>query len=244
MLFSTEMKSRYPEHSEYFSAIKSYDLEHKEMFRSRLVSQQKKPKRPLGHNASALLQNLLKRSWYLLRGFILSFNDSNAIMAYLATRSHYETTGAIACILKWLQKLYDDKCTYEDLDKTFRKLFLGGRVFPDKKFSAPESINALSLIDDVDSLYKQMGGVLKKPFRESYEFLSEFCHPNHLGITQGSEVIMPQGIIEFQYPPKIGNSDAIELLSNLTVSLSIFMLIFNKCYVLLCKNEEMPILER
>ena len=96
---------------------------------------------------------------------------------------------------------------------------------------------------DVDSLYKQWVGFLKNRFVKVTSFY-QILSPDHLGITQGSEVIMPQGIIEFQYPPKIGNSDAIELLSNLTVSLSIFMLIFNKCYVLLCKNEEMPILER
>lgn len=248
LMFSAEVKTRYQEHSEHFAEIETCVSKHSERFRSRFVSQPQRPQRLLGHNASALLQKLLNRSRYLLRGFILSFNDSNAIMAYLATRSHFETTGAIACLLKWLQKFYNERCNYEELDGILKKLYLGGRVFPDKnipKYScAPDSINVLSLIDDVDVLYKHMSGDFKKPFRENYEFLSEYCHPNFLGINQGSKAIMPQGIFEFQYPPTIDNSEATDLLANLTVSLSMFMHFFDKCYELLHENEEMPILEK
>lgn len=247
-MFSSETTFRYPELSDYFSRIENFDLKYKERFCSKLVSQKQKPRRLLGHNASTLLQKLLTRSIYLFEGFIRSFDDGNATIGFLAVRSHYETTGALACLLKWLQKFYNKKCTYDELDKTIYRLFLGGRVFPDKtipKFShAPDSINVLSLIDDVDTLYKQMGGTLDKPFRQNYEYLSEYCHPNFLGVSQGSTAIMPQGVYEFQYPPLIKSSQATELLSYLCISVSMFIDFFDKCYGLLNKQEEMPSLEK
>lgn len=246
-MFSLEIKSQYPELYDDLTRIEECDLKYEERFYSKLESQKERPQRLLGHNASALIQKLLTRSRYLFQGFIRSFNDGNATVGFLSVRSHYETTGALACLLKWLQKFYGSKCTYEELDKMLYRLFMGGRFFPDKtipKYShAPDSVNVLSLIDDVDTLFKQMGGTTDKPFRKNYEYLSEFCHPNFLGISQGSKAIMPEGVYEFQYPPMIKNSEAKELLYNLFLSISMFINFFDKCYELLNKHEEMPILK-
>lgn len=243
-MFIPETKEQYPEHSEYFGNLEDFQIELQKRFKKRLVSKKERPERLLGHNASVLLQKLITRSIYLLRGFVSSFNEGNAIMSFLAVRSHLETTGAVACLLKWLKKLYDNKCSYDEMDKTLYKLSLGGIVFPDKNLSkyshVPNPFNALSLIDDVDYIYNKMGGEKTKPFRKSYKFLSEFCHPNFLSISQGSEVTIPPGIFEFNDSPNINSFEATELLSNLSVSLSMFIYLFDKCYNLLREHEELP----
>lgn len=248
-MFSTEFRNTIKEtpNISAMEQIETLKAEHEARFHKRLVSQKDRPARLLGHNGTVLLLKLITRSLYLLRGFDLAINDANSTTCFLNVRAHWETTGALACFHKWLTKFYRDECTFEELDAKLVKLSLGGRVFPDKDHvghtNIPDSINVMSLIDDLDSQWKTMGGEITKPFRGEYEFLSEFCHPNFLGNSIGSEMV-ESGCVEYHYPPILNESEISILLSDLAISLTFFTRFYDNCFSLLEKNEEMPMLHK
>lgn len=140
---------------------------------------------------------------------------------------------------------YSKQISYEDLDNILYKLSLGGRVFPDRNLSPefPEAINILTLIDSTDSDFKEYRGEDSKPFRESYDFLSEFCHPNLLGLTIGSEII-EEGIIKFCKRPNLNEGDYGVLLNLLIMSIEYFFHLYDKSFNLIKKNEDIPYLEK
>ena len=91
---------------EQISLIEKMQSKHEVRFYRRLESQELKPERLLGHNGTALLLKLLTRSIYLLRGFFLAVNDYNSSVCFLCVRAHWETTGTLAYLHKWLTKFY------------------------------------------------------------------------------------------------------------------------------------------
>jgi hypothetical protein len=178
----------------------------------------------------------------LYLGFIECINRKQLAIAFLAARAHFETTGLIAYFLKYLRKFYNKEISYKEIDDKLFKLSLGGKTFPEKndRPDRPDAINVLTLIDEADNMFTEMGGQVK-PFRDCYDYLSEFCHPNYLGLTIGSE-LKGMDSIDFFNIPEFKEEDFGTMLNNMIMSCAFFFYLYDSCFTLIKNNEVMPIL--
>jgi len=236
----SQIKDEFPDIK--FDELEKYGAYYDERYCRRLVSQEMRPQRLLGHNGMNFLLNSLQRSRCLFTGFVNSINQTHKVISYLAVRAHFETTGSTAYFLQYLERFYNKEISYEEVDKILFKLALGGKVFPDKD-TIPERVdpvNVLTQIDAADKYYKKDGGE-HKIFRECYDFLSEFCHPNLLGLTIASH-FESSGTIAYSNNPKFTKADFGTLSSYMKISCEYFFYLHGSCFELLKNNEETPTL--
>lgn len=237
-MINKEIREKYP--SIGFNQLEKYMLSYQERYYSRLVPNKKNPDRLLGQNGITFLLNSLQRSRYIFTGFIDCLNRAHVLLAFLATRAHFETTGSVAYFFRHLRKFYNDKISYEKVDNILRRLSLGCKTYP-RKDTHPEQpypINILTQVDAADKLFAEMGGYIK-PFRNCYDFLSEFCHPNFLGITMGSEIVERNTVV---YSEKIEfkEADFGMLVNYMLMGCVFFFHIYDDCFSLIRKNEQIP----
>ena len=225
--------------------IKNFQKKYDKRFFKKVDCTKEKPKRLLGHNGIIFLQHSLTRSNNLYLGFNDCIKNTNRSLAFFAARAQFEVTGSVAYFLKNLEMFYSNHLSYDDLDNILYKLSLGGRVFPDKNLHQefPEAINVLTLVDSADIIFKKYGNKNSKPFRESYDFLCEFCHPNMLGLTIGSEIIRP-GVVKFNRKPDFDEGDYGVLLNLIIMSIEYFFHLYDRCFNLIKKNEDIPDFEK
>lgn len=200
--------------------------------------QEKQPERLLGQNGLHYIQLALYRSKILLEGSIISANNKNGLSAMLSTRAHYEVTGGLAYFYNKLKNFYNGVITFEQLDESLRRLLLGARL--EELTKAPDPINVMSLIDAADNFYKNKIPKKVLMFRESYDFLSEFCHPNCYGITMGC-YINSVGIVRYNNSATLSDKDLI-FVHYLLMSCSSALGFYDMIYALLNNNEELPII--
>jgi hypothetical protein len=155
-----------------------------------------------------------------------------------------ETTGSVAYFLKKLRQYYEGDFSSEKMDDTLYRLILGRRVYPnDHSTIKSHPTNVLTLVDAVDNVFSKMakfpGG---KRFRETYEWLSEFCHPNCFGQTIGVEISLPKAI--FEEEPEFREHNVGQINSYMIISCELFFDFYDKCFSLVEENEEMPKLIR
>ncbi|KJS85153.1 MAG: hypothetical protein JM58_09260 [Peptococcaceae bacterium BICA1-8] len=199
--------------------------------------QEKGPERAMGQNGIHYIQLALFRSRTLFEGSISSMNHKNALVATLSTRAHLEVTGGLGYFYKKLNNFYNGIITYEQLDEALRKLTLGARIKELDK--APDPISVMSLIDATDDYFKNKIPEKVSMFRESYDFLSEFCHPNCYGVAMGCD-INSVGIIRYSKSAKMTEKDLI-FVHFLLMSSHAFFNFNDKVFELLSKNEELQI---
>lgn len=218
--------------------VEEYYKKHEVRYAYILKSLPERPRRLIGHNATKLIHNYLYRSKVLTEGWISSVNQQNIICATTLMRSHMEVTGAIGFLLKRLRSFYNNTITLEKLEEDLKRLSLGDR-YSNKKV---EPHNVMCFIDSVDHLYKQDTGEKDKIFRDTYDFLCEFSHPNFLGVVVGSK-INKNYIVRYEKESKF-SSEHLELLYHMQVSLGLFIVFFDRVKELLEENEEVPILKK
>jgi hypothetical protein len=214
--------------------------EHEAKYIQKIKPLPSKPNRMLGQNGLHYIQLSLFRSKVLLEGVVTSVNSGNGLMAMLATRAHFETTGGLSFFFKKLRNFYDSVITYEELDGALFRLIMGSR---DKELErVPDPINVMTMIDSIDQYFKPLLPEKIPMFRETYDFLSEFCHPNFLGITRGSQ-INKIAIVRFNQSLELSDEDLV-FSSYLLMSISAFFKFYDICFSLLNENEELPIIVR
>lgn len=174
----------------------------------------------------------------ILEGSINSINNKNALSAILSTRAHFEVTGGLAYFYKKLNNFYGETITYEQMDESLKRLSLGAKL--EELTKAPDPINVMSLIDAADNYYKNKIPEKVLMFRESYDFLSEFCHPNCYGITMGCN-INSVGIVRYNNVATLSDKDLI-FVHYLSMSCLSSLSFYDMIYELLSKNEELPII--
>lgn len=237
-MISREIKEKHPSFS--FDELEKHISAYRDRHYSRLVSKRKKPDRLLGQNGTNFLLTSLQRSRYMFTGFIDCLNRTHRALAYLAARAHFEMTGSVAYLLRYLNQFYDGKIEYEEINAVLYKLSLGSRTFPERNARPhlPDAINVLTQIDAADSLFAEMGGERKTIFRHSYDFLSEFCHPNFLGLTIGADI--KEGTVVYYEEPEFRDEDFTTLVSYMLISCEFFFHAYDECFSLIKNNEEMP----
>ncbi len=188
----------------------------------------------IGQNVIIYIQLTLRRSLILLTGCIESVRSNNPLSAVLNVRAHYEVTGAIGYLSSKLKKYYAKEVGDEEIIEILSRLNLGRKKEELKK--PFESINVLSMIDEADKIFMKKSGEKTKILRDSYEWLSEFCHPNAYGLLCEAN-FKKDKIIEF----KASKEKIIRQYKNLEyleISMPIFFLFYNYVIELLQENEE------
>jgi|GEM_PF-2763442 hypothetical protein len=199
-------------------------------------------KKLFGYNAIRFIQLLLYRSKSLIEGSIHALNNNSSLSSIISVRAHFETTGSIAYLLKRLSSYYRGNIDFEKLDEDLFRLSLGSTTINNPE--VPKPIQVLNLIDATDEFLKK--NLLKdkaphdKIFREFYEDLCDFCHPNFQGIQSGSDIIHEEKAIIFHKTNRISNSD-FTLFSYLNISAELFIYFYKEVLKLLMEKEIMPI---
>ncbi|SDP24499.1 hypothetical protein SAMN04487897_1552 [Paenibacillus sp. yr247] len=218
-----------------------YALEvfHKEYFIPKLVPLPERPERLLGQNGLHFLQMSLHRSWYLFSGVIDSINNNNELVFAVTTRAHFEITGAVALFLRKLKSFYGGEIAYEELETLLRRLNLGMRA-KGEITHAPDPINVMTMIDAADKEYKKVTGDKTPIFRSVYDELSEFCHPNSLGLQMAGKV-NKVGVVRYKSidePIRVSNF----FLSNFLITGTAFTYFYRNSRSLLEEHEDLPII--
>ena len=237
-MINKEIREKYP--SIGFDQLEKYMLSYQERYYTSSRASKKKPARLLGQNGVTFLLNSLQRSRYIFTGLIDCLNRTHVLLAFLAARAHFETTGSVAYFFRSLRKFYNGKISYEKVDNILYRLSLGGKTYPPKDThpKRPDPINILTQVDAADKLFFEMGGD-DKSFRSCYDFFSEICHPNFLGIIMGSEIIEKNTVaysekLEFKEP------DFGMLVNYMLASCGFFFHIYDECFSLVRENEQIP----
>jgi len=83
-----------------------------------------------------------------------------------------------------------------------------------------------------------MGGD-NKSFRNCYDFFSEICHPNFLGITMGSEIVEKNTVV-YSEKLEFKETDFGMLVNYMLAGCGFFFHIYDKCFSLIRENEQIP----
>jgi hypothetical protein len=199
-------------------------------------------KKLFGYNALRYIQLLLYRSKTLIEGSVHSLNNNCALSSVLSVRAHYETTGSVIFLLTRLLSYYAGNIDFERANCDLMRLSLGSTTID--RPEVPKPINVMNLIDATDDfLKKNLPERIIPPdkmFRELYDDLCEFCHPNFHGITSGSEIIHEERAIVYR---KTGSITKIEFtfFFHLAMSIILFLYGYEEVLRLINKNEILPI---
>lgn len=201
--------------------------------------------RALGQNTSKLLYNLLHRSRDLFDGCIHALRGSQVLSTYMTVRAHMETTGCIQYLRVQLHKYYSKSIDVAAVNDIVLRQLLGGRVFPDRN-KHPDAPNAVQIMNCVDSVDKAVE--LKRLnsdicFREIYDTLSEYCHPNFLGHSVGVETDQ-RGDVMYAVTQSFDDVDLTNVCFGLAASCLVVFAAYDDAMKLLSENEEMPNVEK
>jgi hypothetical protein len=203
--------------------------------------------KPIGANCVNYLLSTLVRGLSLLEGLATALNNHNVLPAYLIVRAHYEATGALAFFVREIRKFTCNESTKDQLFDTVRKMTLGMKKLPDKSdprhSRVPLIDNVLNYIDEVDKFIRRNSTLQKKaPFRNGYDFLSEFCHPNAYGLMVGRRI--GGRIIEYEECPHFTEKHLRILLSHILISSPLFLVLFDRAWKAVTENFELPEMEK
>ncbi|MHA1444945.1 MAG: hypothetical protein ACTSR4_09405, partial [Candidatus Hodarchaeales archaeon] len=205
----------------------------------------KDPKKLFGYNVIRFIQLLLYRSKSLIEGSIHALNNNSALSSILSVRAHFETTGSIAYLMKRLASYYLGNIYFEKMDEDLLRFSLGSTTINNPK--VPKPIQVLDLIDATDEFLKKKLFEGKAPhdkmFRELYEDLCDFCHPNFQGITSGSDIIDEERAVIFNKTNCISDTD-FTFFFHLSMSEVLFIHFYKEVLTLLKEKEIMPIFHK
>ena len=202
-------------------------------------------KKLFGYNALRFIQLLLYRSKSLIEGSIHTLNNNSLLSSLVSVRAHFETTGSIAYLMKKLSSYYHGNIDFEKLDEELFRLLLGSTTIDNPL--VPKPIQVLNLIDATDEFLKKNRPIDKEPrdkmFRELYEDLCDFCHPNYQGITIGQDIIDEERAVIFHKTNRISDSDFTSFF-HLEISALLFLNFYKEVFNLLMEKEIMPIFHK
>ncbi len=137
------------------------------------------PALSLRDKARLLMMATTYHAHALTWGLIEAINQDSPPAAFLLARAHFEVTGLVAYLLLRLRKHPDGQLPEQELHDVIVRLYTGTKKHPpgtsDAVVEKTTAVNVASFADAVDKLpeLKAAG-----QFRETWEWLSEFCHPN------------------------------------------------------------------
>lgn len=157
-------------------------------------------------------------AWAIVR----AVNADATPSLYLASRAHLEMTGLLAYLL-WKLRQFDAKSLTEaDLEVYVTRLSLGRRhgadTLPQELAKSTKWIGVLDMIDAVDRV--TTNPEIKGLFRDGYEWLSEFCHPNSLSRLSVQRLVGRAML--FEQVPRMASNDAGVAIGHASISHLVF----------------------
>jgi len=178
----------------------------------------------LPFKAFSLREALIYRITELSEVAVELFESEKLVSAIIMTRAVYETTS----VLYWLYKRLEKVCTEKELgniDEFFMKSLFGS-----KNGKMPlESYNILTAIDHTDKAFTG--------YRNAYNTLSEFAHPNWPGLL-GAYSKLNRKKIHLELGKDIGNIPLSVALPLLVGALTLFIYYYNEMETYLLKFNE------
>jgi hypothetical protein len=221
--------------------IESMLIEHKKRYVKKVKSLPERPQRLLGQNGFHLLQLALYRSWYLVKGSVDSIMYKTPGIAFLTTRAHFEVSGMLGFFSHKLNKFYEKKMNFKELDDILKRLTFGSRNLCVEEYE--KAFNILTYIDTTDKLIKKYIESESAEFRIRYDGLSEYCHPNFNALSMGGDPykVLSHKTMIYPIPFKLSFED-FKFLGDLLISIKTFFLFYDEIFKLLDNNEEFPIM--
>ena len=222
---------------ESIEIIKQFLKDHKSRKIKAIILTKTKSKRRIGQNGIHYIQLSLMRSNSLIEGYLTNYKK-HPLLSILSVRCHFENTGAISYFYHKLLKYYDKEISYEELDDSLRRLSLGYKtILGSKKHTNKcDPISVMNMIDKTDNLLRSISPSISV-FRNLYNELSEFCHPNCFGMIM---FCTTKKNMKYYYSKKFEAS--MMFMHHLCISLKIFLVVYDKIYEVLKSEEEIPVI--
>jgi hypothetical protein len=164
----------------------------------------------------------------------------------ICVRSHLETTSGIAFLLSRLNSYYAKGIEFSKVEEDLFRLSVGATKIEKKE--VPKAINVMDMIDSVDYLLNKMttdtGTTKKDMFRDLYEWLSDFCHPNFQGTYGGAEIIDHKDKSLVFYDTDVIHERDFPHFFSLNLSAILFLDFFDKTLAIIKQKEIMPIIHK
>ena len=132
--------------------------------------------------AKVLYQCLVRRVLDAADGTVLGWNADNLLTAITMARSLVETAAALFDLSENLSKAVS-RGSLDEADAILMARMFAWKKAPGVAEDIPASTNVLTLIDRLDDWLRKRGASAAI-IRAFYEDVSEFVHPNNLGIAQ------------------------------------------------------------
>jgi hypothetical protein len=231
--FSEEVRHAFPHLNEEFDEFEGFLQHYEDRFRERLQSEPGKDGPPIGHRISLVVLSYLNRARLLAWTIVHCVNGSLVPGLYLAARAHFEITAAVGHLLVHFREAQAGRMPPADFSLLVNRLFLARRfeldkVHPDLREEG-KAISVMTLLDSMDRMVPDER--LKGKFREAYEWLSEFCHPNEFSRTAGFKFTGKEFL--FDRTPSIAERDLSNGLGHASLSQEIFFHVYDECVALL-----------
>lgn len=164
-----------------------------------------------------------------------SLNEKKWLSSALLTRAAGETMSILYIFNKKIKDVYQNKDIDINLEEFAGKIFLSSRYNVSEKDEP--FLKATNIITYIEKVNKDI-----KFFKDSYELLSEYCHPNSLGlitseyrrsfITKLKLIISPDKLRKFQ----VKSENLVSLIAPVFLRISL-----SNCVLLSIENEFMLI---
>jgi hypothetical protein len=179
-----ESKIRFPRAAEYLTELDGFLADYESRVRFRFTPENPaNPELSVRDKVLLLLLSTTASARWVTWTMLDSLNRDMTPGIYLATRAHHELTGVLAYTLVNLRRQKTGELSEPDFHTLLNRLNLGRRHgVKDVGARDPrlkghmEVIGVMTQIDAVDKVFAEPK--MKGRFRDAYEWLSEFCHPN------------------------------------------------------------------
>lgn len=186
-------------------------------------------------NFRVLRQNALRRSVALTSASFQMIESENVLGLALTCRAHIESTCQLGYYCAVVKSFLDGRTTYENLYKKFVRALAGAshEIFS----HAPDPVNVLYFIDKSEKYFSSLiGQKTDVGFRDKYDFLSDFCHPNFCSSIIGVNLdINSDSLVYEDFSIDKKNSLLIDYLS---LAAMVVLFFDNQCPILLSRLEE------
>jgi hypothetical protein len=179
---ATHVKHRFPALLADFQGLESHCHEYEPLFVDRFVPEADPsgdPALTLRDKTRLLIMAVTCHARALTWGLIEALNQDTPPGAFLLARAHFEVAGLMAYLLARLRKHRNGQLPEADLHDLVVRLNMATKKHapgtPSATIEKTSAVSVAAFADAVDKLPDLQAGGL---FRSTWEWLSEFCHPN------------------------------------------------------------------
>lgn len=179
------------------------------------------PKKRARLNCQMIRQSLIHRSERLLTSTGSMLVDQNPYGIALLARGHVEGTAVLGNFCTRLDSFTAGRIQFEKFEWEVADAIMGAKHALFEKANSPENI--LTCIERADKFLAQnILGTKNGILRDTYNWLSEFAHPNFLSNQTAFRLDKPNGCFVLQHQNAIRKED-FQLFGYLSISAALFL---------------------